>query len=60
MTDYEKVKKLFEELSIGMDTAESGYIVLREGAPRVGGYTGFFTGFEFDSHGTFTRVGAWE
>lgn len=27
---------------------------------KVGGYTGFYTAFEFDVDGTFIEIGAWE
>lgn len=32
----------------------------REDSPKVGGYGGFYTRFEFEADGSFRLMGAWE
>ena len=69
MTDLDKVKALFDELGIGYThelTANPEYspcaqwLELYEGDAKIGGYSCFFTTFEFDRNGNFIKVGAWE
>ena len=75
MTDFEKVKALFDELGIEHSDrlswesderrakiAESGdrFIILQEGNRKISGYCGFWCQFVFDAHGKLIEVGIWE
>lgn len=73
MTDFEKVKTLFDELGIGYRAGKNERltadhkkyedcltIALEQGSEKVSGYAGFCTIFEFLLDGSFDVVGAWE
>lgn len=58
MTDLETLKKMFERSGVEyteehLEKGEIGLIVER-------GYTGFYTGYSFDSEGRLLDVGAYE
>ena len=59
MTDKEKLIALLNEF--GIEFVDNGTsIKCEEGMDKVGGYTRFFTDFEFSEDGKFVKMGAWE
>jgi len=70
MTDYEKVKKLFTELGIGItegaleddgpNTKGRDIGLINESNAKIKGYSGFQTYFNFNEDGKFLDVGLWE
>ena len=63
VTDYEKLKALFDEFGIGYDemsTGKLGYLRCKEGGEKIEGYVEFYTDFDFDKDGNFLTMGAWE
>ena len=74
MTDYDKLKQLFDEFGVEYDVIkdakrltadETAYepcktIRTNEGGKKVTGYFDFFTLFDFDLDGKFIEMGAWE
>lgn len=65
MTDFEKMKSLFDEFEIHFSvvTEESEVydtIELYAKTKNVEGYSGFYTYFEFSKQGEFKKVGIYE
>lgn len=59
MTDKEKLIELLVSFGVGFE-CEFNEIVCKQGAEKVGGYSGFVTSFLFSEDGTFQNMGAWE
>ena len=63
MTDFEKLKALFDEFGIWqVESEEEKYkaITLNTKETKVVGYKCFFAEFKFDTDGKFIEVGIWE
>lgn len=58
-SDRTKLEKLLTEFGVGFDR-EGNNIICRDCQQKIGGYSGFFTTFEFDTDGEFVKLGAWE
>lgn len=60
MSDKEKLQTLFEEFGVGFKCVDTNRVELEEGEPKIGGYSGFYTVFNFDKDGNFIGVRLWE
>lgn len=65
MKDYEKTKAMLVDFGVGFTEGEFSdegllYIKCEHGDKKVGGYSGFYTVFEFDKDGNFLKIGAFE
>ena len=67
MTDREKLTKLFDELGISLrdhaychDPEKDSLFLVEGHTDKIGGYSGFYTSFDFDSDGKFIKCGIWE
>lgn len=70
MTDLEKLKALLREWEVPFgevheeawcEDPEMLAVYVGEGdSPKISGYGGFYTRFEFDLEGKFIKIGAWE
>jgi len=62
MTDKEKLCDLLTEFGVGW--REKPYYTIKCGGynsyNKIGGYSSFYTLFEFDEDGKFIQMGAWE
>lgn len=61
MTDKEKLGALLTEFGVGwVHSRALDKICCYHGMPKITGYSGFETIFEFDDDGKFLQMGAWE
>lgn len=66
MTDYDKLKLLFDEFGVGyteepQDTeSDRKEITCEDGSEKIKGYAMFYTVFVFNSDGSFNHMGAYE
>jgi len=66
MKDIDKLKQLLDSWEVPYRIDDDDDILVgrfwdsEENHPKVNGYNGFFTAFEFDDDGDFVRMGAWE
>jgi hypothetical protein len=58
-TDKEKLIALLTQFGVGF-TVSDGEIKCDQGFDKVTGHYGYYTTFNFDSHGHFIEMGAWE
>jgi hypothetical protein len=62
VTDKEKLLALLGEWGVPSRTEDDNTVIVQvlDDSGKVGGYSGFFTAFDFDEDGTFVQMGAWE
>lgn len=66
MKDIDKLKQLLDSWGVPYKIDDDGDVRVghfwdsARDHPKVNGYDGFFTAFEFDDDGNFLRMGAWE
>lgn len=65
VTDYERVKAMLTEFGVEFTEHKSvkgdlTFLQCKSGSEKVGGYSGFYTDFDFDKDGKFLGMGAWE
>lgn len=62
-TDLERLKELLNDFGVEFSYFEDETKILiscRQGDIKVGGYSSFFTEFDFDKNGKFIEMGAYE